>query len=276
MLYLHNCPHTFLPQTMLSGLSIILLLRLGFAGPVPSAPNPKCPTDPISTANVYVSWSRLQPETGNYCSNLVAAKDEIGIGQSFRDTPEAVEIYARRKFASEAPMPTFDECQAAFRALGQCDPASDQNPMDWKSGGEVEFNDWIYSFNLLHPRPPAPKKAKAWCEISDCDDASCTLRLWGAGWETYDHGEELRAAMEMSNDLESNQVEAKGIRYRIEDWASSFTYELMDEHEWYLHVSMDRSSIHHEKEYTTMFLDYFARGTRPAFAENTAFNVTCV
>lgn len=200
------------------------------------AAQPQCTQVKFDSNNVYVFGDTLADLINNeYCPKLAGMSSGIGLGSYLPNTPETVEIGAIGKINVRDKPPSVDDCKKHLHAvLDGCDIGHDDyNPMNWKAGGEIQVDGWTYSIKPLHDRPPALNKPKAWCQIDSCGfmDLGCTLRIWGAGWESSNFGTRLREQLE-----EASKGLPHDLGYDTSKWGEKFIYELLDGHEWYVHV----------------------------------------
>jgi len=210
---------------------------------VPEAEKPQCRQVNFDANNVYVFRDTLADLIDNqYCPKLEGMSSGVGLGSYLRNTPETVEIGAIGDIDVLDKPPSVDDCKKHLHeVLDGCDiPHDDYNPMNWKAGGEIKVDGWTYSLRPLHDRPPALNKPKAWCQIDSCNQDGCTLRMWGAGWESSNFGKALREKLDDFTRVakESGKIgNNKG--YDTGSWEENFIYELMNGHEWTVTLSVN-------------------------------------
>jgi hypothetical protein len=207
--------------------------------------------DPLVKCNElndhYITRDTLSTIIANeYCPKLAGMTSTIGTGYYLSGTPEAVEISAIDWDADGVPTP--DECYKHFqKIISDCNNDDANNPMGWKAGGEVEFDNWTYKITPSEQRPPAPSKPSGWCSIEQCtEENGCVAKLWGAGWLNSGYGHELREAFDkqQANLTQPDVVDRlnghKGIDTSL--WGENFKYEAKDGHEWTVEFQCDTST----------------------------------
>ena len=183
--------------------------------------------------------------TNTYCPKLAGMSDSIGTGHYLSNTPEAVEIFAGPSLSGAEGAPTPEQCaKNLHKILDECDTDSNSNPMNWKAGGEVEVDGWTYSITTKKPRPQAPKRPSAWCQLENCKSKKgCTARLWGAGWLSSGFGHGLREGFEIQQYIWSKPSNIETLRGHsgvdVSTWGESFRYEAIDKHEWTVTLQVD-------------------------------------
>ena len=112
--------------------------------------------------------------------------------------------------------------------------------MNWKGGGKLERDHWTYSLKPLHDRPAPPDKPSAWCEIRDSDKSTCKVTLSGTGWQSSNHGQELRERLDWTWDgIKKNKFKLYKVGLNTTMWGESFKYELEGGREWSVTVTSD-------------------------------------
>jgi hypothetical protein len=170
--------------------------------------------------------------------------ESIGTGNYLLGTPEVLEISGEPNWDDNRAT-TPEKCiRHLHQILDECDTNSSSNPMNWKAGGEVEADGWTYRITPMEPRPPAPKRPSAWCQVEKCSQAGgYTVRLWGAEWMSSGFGHELREALERQQaiwNMPATQKELAGHKgFDLSMWGQEFRYETIDKHEWMVNFHAD-------------------------------------
>ena len=204
---------------------------------------PQCTNIKFDVNNGYVARTEIANTIDNtYCPKLAGMTSGIGGGSYLPNTPETFELSATGDIDSNK-VPTVEDCKKHFHSiLDGCDvPNKDYNPMNWKAGGNLSVDDWNYTIRPLGNRPPAFKNPKARCQIDNCNNKNgCTLKIWGAGWESSNFGSALRKAFDIWSDgSRKSKSIGDNIGYDTSKWGESFQYELLDGHEWAVTIPMN-------------------------------------
>ena len=212
-----------------------------------SASKPQCANVKFDVNNAYVARKEIANTIDDtYCPKLAGMTSSIGAGNYLPNTPETFELSATAGIDSNK-VPTVEDCKKHFHSiLDGCDvPNKDYNPMNWKAGGNLSVDDWTYTIRPLGNRPPAFKNPKAWCQIDNCNNKNgCTLKIWGAGWESSNSGSALRKAFDIWSDgARKSKSIGDNIGYNTSKWGESFQYELLDGHEWAVTIPMNLGII---------------------------------
>ncbi|KAF2871603.1 hypothetical protein BDV95DRAFT_594687 [Massariosphaeria phaeospora] len=203
------------------------------AGPDPEIPPPnltpvKCNGLGNNDDYKYVTRNTISALIDNtYCPLWAGATEAsaVGTGMYLAGTPETVEISV---FGDEddAKIPTVEDCKKYLHEiLDGCD--QDNNPMNWKGGGELEVDEITYRIQPQGARPPAPGKPTAWCALK----GDGVLRMWGTGMLNSGFGIELRTKLGSVQGLDTA------------DWEEKWEYELLDGHEWAVEIPIDVNGL---------------------------------
>lgn len=145
-------------------------------------------------SQAYASAYSLYAHTADFCKAAVPDLNAKDTGTLFsseynQDTLDDV-IFTITKDAGAVDL---DEttCNAAVnRILDGCDGNSDDNPMNWKSGGSYANGAFTYNIAPVRTnRPfPVPKEPSAQC-TGVYHGAWTRYNIRGAGWATWDKGQ---------------------------------------------------------------------------------------
>lgn len=201
--------------------------------------------NPICTGlgtNKYISRDTLDWLIWHeYCPKWDGAQGEIGAGSYLHNTPEYVEISITGDTSAQG-LPTKDSCiNNLRRVLDECDGDGNQNPMNYKGGGNLTIDHWTYSLRPISDRPSLLKKPTGTCKLDQCTPNGCRVWMWGAGWLDSDLGLKLRDAFAKAQaDITSDPSKAQGRSgYHLDKWDKEFKYELLDGREWIVTIGAD-------------------------------------
>ncbi|KAF2647256.1 subtilisin-like protein [Lophiostoma macrostomum CBS 122681] len=185
-----------------------------------------------------------------------------GVNGSFlQSTPESVNFAIIAPTNGQRALPTGEDCKKNLRAiLDACD--TEDNPMNWKAGGDSQVDGWTYQIAPQSDRPPAPKNPIAWCKFQE-GEKDGSFRVWGAGWLNSGFGHELK---DKFIEQDGGLAFPDGHGYDTGSW--DFGYELRNGHEWTF--TMD---------YSLAFTPFNIKGLTSGVLKDTAnfdgFEVTC-
>ncbi|KAF7593686.1 hypothetical protein BBP40_011096 [Aspergillus hancockii] len=142
--------------------------------------------------NKYVMADLLEKNYKTYCNEVKTPPDR----HNWQDervfhlgTPEAHRFSV--SLSKGASKFNKEECLDSFRRIIHgCDVDKEENPLNWKFGGQYTRGSYRYELEpMMHRFMPPVRRRTGYCE-GHYDGSWSSYRIRGIGWATWDHGQE--------------------------------------------------------------------------------------